>query len=64
MEFSKITVESMQNPHLRVFRVAEYEFIVGFTKFNMADPSWRMNFSKITVESIQNPHPRVFRVAD
>ena len=31
------------------FWVAEYEFIIKFAKFNMADPRWRMKFLKITV---------------
>ena len=30
MEFSKITVELVQNPHPRIFGVAESKFIGGF----------------------------------
>ena len=44
--------------------VTDYEFIVGFTTFNMADPRWRMKFLKITVKSVQNAYPRVFGIAD
>ena len=61
MEFLKRTAESVQNAHLRVFEVLDYEFIVRFTKFNMADPRWWMEFLKMTVESVQNAHLRDFR---
>ena len=62
--FSKITVKLIQNVHPRISGIADYEFIVRFTKLNMADPRWRMEFSKITVKSVQNVHSRVFGVAD
>ena len=59
MEFSKIAVESLQNVHTRVFGVADYEFIVRFTKFNMADKIFK-NKGKISTKC----HSRVFGVAD
>ena len=39
------------NVHLRVFGVADYEFIVIFMKFNMADSRWWITFCKNTVKS-------------
>ena len=44
--------------------VTDYEFIVRFTKFNVADPRWRMKFSKMTIKSVQNVYLWVFEVAD
>ena len=57
-------VKLVQNVHPRVFGIADYEFMVRFTKFNMADLRWRMKFSKMTIKSVQNVHPRVFEVAE
>ena len=52
MKFSKMTIlKSVQYVHLRVFEVADYEFIVIFTKFNMADSRWWVTFWENTVES-------------
>ena len=50
-EFSKMTIKSVQNVHLRVFYVVDYGFILIFIKFNMADSRWRMIFRENTVES-------------
>ena len=49
--------------HLRVSGVADYEFIIRFTKFNMANPTWQMKFSKMTITSVQNVLLRVLEVA-
>ena len=53
IEFSKITIESVQNARPWVFGVTDYEFIDIFTKMNMADLRWWMTFWKITVKSDQ-----------
>ena len=47
IKLSKITVKSVQYVHPLVFGVADYEFIVRFTKFNIADSRRWMTFSKI-----------------
>ena len=52
MKFSKIT-KSVQNVHLRVFEVADFEFIVIFTKFNMANDILEKYCSQIKLLSEQ-----------
>ena len=46
-----------------VFEVADYESIIRFPKFNMADPIWRTKIRKIS-ELDENRYTRVFTVAD
>ena len=51
MKFSKITVKSVQNIHPWVLGVTDYEFIVIFTKFNIANSRWWLTFRKNNVKS-------------
>ena len=46
--FSAVPTPDMK-VSIRVFRVADYESEVGFSKFKMADSIWRTKLKKISV---------------
>ena len=54
--FSKIDANHHENVYLGVFGVADYEFVVRFSKFKMANSKWLQNFDKFNLRFvISNP---------